>query len=378
MTTDQFFTEFPEVGRGEWLAQVSKDLKGKALEDLDWPLTGGLRVSPLVHAESTHTYAPLLTQTCNWEICELIPVANPAEANALSLEALNGGAEALQFELGHSPSWTEFDQLFAGIHPDFIGLHFTGIGVRQNPAAVLSHLSRLGNTRNLSVASWQGSLEYHPLGEQIALIDWRYLVDLIDFTQSEFPAFTVISIPFSTDEDPVAALSETLVLANEYFKNIDSRGASVSKLALRFQIEVSIGSNYFLEMAKIRAVKLLWLHLLKAWGVTASLPKIAAKFSPQTYTEELYSNMIRASTMAMSAVLGGADRLTVLPYDSDRSDLASYPAAFGRRIARNVQHLLKMESHLDESLDPVAGSLYLENLTNQLAQNAWQKFQEQA
>ncbi len=124
----------------------------------------------------------------------------------------------------------------------------------------------------------------------------------------------------------------------------------------------------------MRAFKLLWLHILKVWNAPLTLPATAVHFNIDAYTDDLYTNMIRATTMAMSAVLGGADRLTVLPYDAGREASAQYPPAFGRRIARNVQHLLQLESGLGDIPDPAAGSYYIETLTRQLAEAAWKEF----
>lgn len=139
---------------------------------------------------------------------------------------------------------------------------------------------------------------------------------------------------------------------------------------------MTLGKSYFFEIAKIRAFKLLWLNVLKGWGAPLRHPVVETRFQAEAYTDELYTNMIRATTMAMSAVLGGADRLTVLPYDAGREHQASYSPAFSRHIARNVQHLLKMESFFSEIPDPAAGSYYIEQLTQQLAARAWTAFQK--
>ena len=142
------------------------------------------------------------------------------------------------------------------------------------------------------------------------------------------------------------------------------------------QFSMYIGKSYFVEIAKLRAFKILWANFLKAWGAEPVYPVQDVRFFPGDYTGDLYTNMIRATTMAMSAVLGGANRLTVLPYDAGREAEAVYPRAFARRVARNVQHLLQLESGFAELADPAAGSYYLEKLTAQLASSAWEKFQK--
>jgi methylmalonyl-CoA mutase len=166
-----------------------------------------------------------------------------------------------------------------------------------------------------------------------------------------------------------------LTHGNLYLQKLTERGLSAEQAAGILQFSIPVGKSYFLEIAKIRAFRLLWLNILKAWDVPLDYPVTEARFQAESYTDELYSNMIRATTMAMSAVLGGADRLTVVPYDAGREEQAAYPQAFGRRIARNVQHLLKMESSFSEIPDPAAGSYYIEKLTQQLAERAWSAFQ---
>jgi len=158
---------------------------------------------------------------------------------------------------------------------------------------------------------------------------------------------------------------------NLYLEKLTERGLSPAEAANTLQFSIALGKSYFLEIARIRAFKLLWLNVLKAWGAPLDYPAVEAHFQPEAYSDELHTNMIRATTMAMSAVLGGADRLTVLPYDAGREAQATYSQSFSRRIARNVQHLLKMESFFHEIPDAAAGSYYIEKLTQQLAEKAW-------
>ncbi len=219
----------------------------------------------------------------------------------------------------------------------------------------------------------RGSLGYDPASQAAASVpaiapDWRYLADLTEFAQQKFPQFKVLSLGGSDQPD---LASDLLRRANVYLEKLTERGISAAQAAAAMQFSVKIGPSYFLEMAQLRAIRLVWLNVLKAWGVAPALPALAVSFRPDAYTDDLYTNMIRATTISMSAVLGGAERLTVLPYDKGREALAAYPQAFGRRIARNVQHLLKMESGFDQLADPAAGSYYIETLTRQLAERMW-------
>src|SRR5690606_19484509 len=122
-----------------------------------------------------------------------------------------------------------------------------------------------------------------------------------------------------------------------------------------------------------RALKILWANVLEAYGVKVQMPFIEVHFAPESQDNNINTNMIRAATQALSAVIGGADRLYVLPANAA---LGEASMSFTRRIARNVQHLLQMESHVDKVFDAGAGSYYIEKLTNILAEKAWAKFQE--
>jgi methylmalonyl-CoA mutase len=140
------------------------------------------------------------------------------------------------------------------------------------------------------------------------------------------------------------------------------------------QFKIKIGRSYFLEIAKIRALKILWANLQKAWNLSIQPAYIQAELDPQSQDDNPNKNMIRAATQAMSAVIGGADTLFVLPADEQKDPVGT---AFSRRMARNVQHLLKLESHLDKVEDPAAGSYYIQQLTDQLCDLVWEQLRQE-
>ncbi len=368
------FSEFPAVTKDEWLQKISKDLKDRPLEDFFWTLTDGLKVDPFAHSDDF----PIPPQPLNigahtWEICEDIPVSDPAAAQQLAMAALEGGAEGLCFWLESPVDADVFTRMLDGVHLDFIGLHFAGAGLEANPGLVLSQLSQIAATRGLKTAQLRGSLAYDPALHH-ERVDWRYLVDLLQFASENFPKFFMITVRAASDATPVDDLVSLLRQGQLYLQKMSERGMAPEQALAHMQFSIPIGSSYFYEIAKIRAFRLLWLHLLKAWNAPLQFPFVAAHFRAEQYTDNIYTNMIRGTTMAMSAVIGGAGRLTVLPYDAGRQAMATYPPSFGRRIARNVQHLLKMESGLDGLSDPAAGSYYIEKLTLQLAAAAWKRF----
>ena len=120
-------------------------------------------------------------------------------------------------------------------------------------------------------------------------------------------------------------------------------------------------------------MRILWFNVLKAYGLSEPDLFIAAYFAPDTQDENTHTNMVRAATQAMSAIIGGAKELYILPANVGAGE---NPTAFTRRIARNVQHILRLESYLDKVQDPAAGSFYIEKLTEELAKKAWAIFQQ--
>ncbi len=376
--SDDFFAEFPPVSKAQWLERISKDLKDKSLEDLHWQLTTDLKIDPFGHADDLPSPPePLLSEAGAWQINELIDATVIQAANRQALEALAYGANSLHFLLHSQHAASEMSILLDRIHFDFVSLQFSGAGVDHGPAAVLSALGGRAKEQDMALEDLRGALFYDPLAFTGKIQDWRYMVDLLAYAQAEFPGFRCITVDGRPAFQGTAGVVDELVsLVNhgaQYLQQMNERGMPVEKVASQIQFCGYVGKHYFVEIAKLRALRLLWLNVLKAWKIEPELPVLDIQFAPGAYTDDLYTNMVRATTMAMSAVLGGANRLTVLPYDAGREKQAQYPISFSRRIARNVQHLLQLESGFGALADPAAGSYYIEKLTAQLAAAAWEK-----
>ena len=376
-----FFAGFPPVHKQEWLERISKDLKGKPLDDLYWHLGNGITVDPFAHADEFPVPSKPLRETAGgWEINEDVEEPDPVLANRQALEALGCGAESLYFNLPVQAGATLFAPLLDGIYLDHISLSFGGTGLAAAPAAVLATLGNEAKQQGRSTRDLRGSLYYDPEAGPGQVRDWRYLAELLQYAQADFPGYRCVTVDGRPEYAGVQGVAGELVglldRGRVYLGKLTERGVDAGEVARQLQFSLYIGKSYFVEIAKLRAFSLLWMNVLKVWGAEPVLPVLDVRFFPGDYSDALYSNMIRATTMAMSAVLGGAQRLTVLPYDTGREAQATYPPAFARRIARNVQHLLKLESEFGDMTDPVAGSYYIEKLTAQLAQTAWDKFRQ--
>ncbi|MBC8081894.1 MAG: hypothetical protein H7Z21_01675, partial [Hymenobacter sp.] len=166
----------------------------------------------------------------------------------------------------------------------------------------------------------------------------------------------------------------TLAAAATYLSELPTGTLTPADVAAALRVHVAINPNYFFEMAKLRALRRLWATLLHAYGLpaeTASLPILAETSSWSQTTLDAHTNLLRVTTEAMSAVLGGADALSIRPFDS----LFQTPNEFSDRLARNLSVLLRTEAGLGQVQDAAAGSYYLETLTDTLAREAWALFQ---
>lgn len=363
------FTEFPPVTKAQWLAKIEKDLKGRPLSDLNWAQIPPLSINPFIHADDfTEQPAPILdNRSANtWAISEDIDVTDFAAANKQTLAALMAGINAPRFVFDTYPTENQLTQLLENVELDYISTHFQAKTDNRSP---LPFLKSFKNIAGEKAAELKGAVHYDPfanggnnVAETTALINWA---------AENLPNFIVITVNverfYKNTEGVVSELSNALLAGENYLKLLTDNGLTLDTLQNRIAFRFQIGSSYFVEIAKLRAFKLLWGNVLSAYNAEPTTPRLFACTTPILNDFDANIHKIQATTEAMSAVMGGIETLTVAP--SEASD-------FGRRIARNVQHLLSMESYLDRVADPSAGSYYIEKLTEQLAEAAWKAFQE--
>ena len=379
-TLDERYSLFPPNGKDAWTAQLEKELKGQPLTNLHWEIEPGLALAPLYTTEDRPTWhEPLQTahREGRWQVAERIEVEDTAAANALAVEAVRGGADALDLPLRHKPDTRSLQQLLDGVNPALVPLYFGEYYEDKDPLGFLHLFSAYLQQQGIEAHRVQGAIDFDPL------LDWveppiQTLADAIHFCSEHLPRFKCLQLNgryyFSSPGNTSTELATILAKGAEYLARLQEAGIPAATAQPFIQCSVAIGSSYFLEIAKLRALRLLWAQMLQGFGVQNPQPlTLVVHFAPETQGEDPHTNMIRATTQALSAVIGGADRLHVLPADAYTGQP---PSDFTRRIARNVQHLLRLESFLDKTVDPAAGSYYIETLTEQLALKAWDKFVE--
>ncbi|MCP4440496.1 MAG: hypothetical protein GY810_16245 [Aureispira sp.] len=351
------FGEFDAVSREEWIEEVKRYLKGKPMEGLDWNSDSGLVVEPY---PSPNTVAPLgiadLNSQNNWKIVEHIKVGEVATANKQALEALKWGAESLQFEFGTLPTADELRLLLSKIHLSMIDIVFLGDTIQQSAMEFLKNLQEATEGQPV-----KGAVE---LGQQVSL-------ECVLFIKDYLPKLSVVDVAIAQEGNLIENLANMLSHVSVCIDGLLAKGIEINTISQYFRLKVEVDDNYFIELSKIRAIKRLWLGILEAYEATeASLPHIAV-ITKSAATDNQHRNMITATAQTMAAAIGGANSILVTPS-------TDWPTAdtFSLRIARNVQHLLKMESYLDRVMDPAMGSYYIESISQKIIEKSWLKFHE--
>lgn len=376
------FEEFPASAKAEWLARMEKELKGKPLEDLHWhlDLDETIVTPPFYHVDDLpklHAPIPRTSDSNDWKIGEYVEVHDVATANEEVLEGLAGGVQAPLFQLGRELKDPEMAQLLRGIDLSLISTHFGQYFPTKDPHRLLFQFHRTAQKAGFNPATLKGSIDCDPI------LDWPeppfdMQADMVRFVQDTMPGFKVVQVNarrlHSGPENTAWELAYTIAKGSEYLAQMALRGLPAATVNRHLQFSTTVSTSYFVEIAKLRALRLLWAKVLDAYGVKEDVaPNMEVHPAPETQGKDPNANLIKAATEVMSAAIGGADIIYVLPANAALME-ASTP--FTRRMARNVQHILKLESHFDRVADPAAGSYYIENLTDMLARRAWELFQE--
>lgn len=386
------FSEFEPVSRQKWEEQIKKDLKGSDYKNLlSWDTLEGIKPLPFYRKEDLDDLPFSKDEMLSgryrrdWRRCEPITGATPSEANRQIKNGIEAGADAVQIHcrvhysdglLGGNMTGTQlqaqkdFSRLLDGVDPAGLKLIFNS---GMNTPAILAML-RNEKVDGASAAFLFDPFTYCATHGREPLHESRLNL-LIEQLGSERNYKTLAAdglFYHLSGATIVQELGIALSIASEYLAR--SPENSINKISGSIFFRLSAGGLYFPEIAKYRAVKLLWANLLKAYGADSTIPlEIHAESTPQNKTlADPHNNILRATTEAMAAVLGGVDSLLLHPYDNTFRD----PTSFSRRISRNVHHIIKEESYLAKVADPSAGSYYIESLTDQIARESWKFFQQ--
>lgn len=397
----KFRDDFPPVSTAEWEEKIKQDLKGADYnKKLIWRPIEGFAVRPYYRAEdlkeirhldiSPAVYPWVRGKTDrdnSWFVHQDVDArSNFDMANKKALNVLNRGVDSIGFLLDEEtkPSQQQFEEMLDNICIQAIELTFRAGHASQH---VLNLFRQKIEEESIDKDEVQGSLDYNPLGclnrygnfcepSHHQFSELKELVEKAD----DLPGFAVVEVDAAWIHNAGASIVQELAFAlsmgNEYLAYLTDQGLTVDVAARNMHFMLGVGPSYFLEIAKFRAARILWAKVVEAYGpsnVNSTQMRIHAATSRWNQTiYDPYVNMIRDTTEAMSASLGGADSITVTPYDSPFEE----PTDFAKRIARNTQIILKEEAHFDRVVDPAGGAYYIEELTQSIAEHSWQLFQE--
>lgn len=354
------FNEYKSVSAKAWKQKIQLDLKGDDYnEALIWNSPEGIDVKPFYHADEFKSLPETsTTKATSWKIYQTIYVSNVEHANIKTIDVLNRGADSIKFIVPTKN--ISIDKLLKDIDLTSTPIHFE-----------LQFLSEefIKKTINISSNS-KIHLNIDIIGNLAKTGNWYYNLNkdheiLESIVLNSASLQSILSIDVSLYQNAganmVQQLAYGLAHANEYLNHFGK------KVVNQINFNVSIGTNYFFEIAKLRALQLLWKTLASEYSENVSTCHIYA--TPTKRNKTIYdynTNMLRTTTECMSAILGGAHTISNLPYDS----VYHKDNEFGERISRNQLLILKHESYFNKVNNPADGSYYIENLTHQMAEKS--------
>lgn len=394
---NKLFNDFPPISTKEWEELIQKDLKGGDYErKLVWKPIEGFSVKPYYRQEDLTNleyldnipgefpYTRGASLTNNWKVRQDIIIEDCVVANRVAIKAIENGVDSLGFIFNDDISYESFVILLKDIDIKEIEINFV---TKKMNTLYLDFLYQYANDLKIDFQLLKGSnncdrLSYRLLNgfflcekEQVENIESMLLK-----YHAKLPSFTLLTIDakhfHNSGSSIVQELGFAIAMGAEYFKILLEKNISAELIAKTIKFNFAVGSNYFMEIAKLRAIRYLWSKIMEANNVSdfkSSMINIHCETSNINKTiYDPHVNILRATTEAMSAVLGGTSSLCVGAFDTAYNDSNE----FSTRIARNLQLIIKEEAHFDKVIDPAGGSYYIENLTNELINKAWNLFLE--
>lgn len=395
----KLFSEFAPNTMQQWLDKVTADLKGADFnKKLVWRTNEGFNVQPMYRLENM---ADLKNLDCfpgeypfvrgnkkdnnDWFVRQDIPVEDLAEANKKALDVLNKGVNSLGFVFTGCREITKADigVLLNGICLECIEINFVG---ECKKCGILDAFKAWVEEKGIDPAKIQGGINIDPLSDltlkgKICCENPFAGVQKNTEKMAAFKNFKTIEVGGyvfnNSGASIVQELGFSLAAGVEYLDKLTDAGMKIGDVAPRIRFHFATGSKYFMEIAKLRAARYLWAHIVKAYAPACDCAcEMNIHAETSQWNKTVYDpnvNMLRTQTETMSATLGGVDSFLVHPYDYV---FECQPSELGERVARNQQLLLKEEAHFSKIVDAAGGAYYIEELTQSIADAAWKLFLE--
>lgn len=392
---EKLFTEFVAPSKQEWLDKIQVDLKGADFDKrLVWRTNEGFNVQPFYRREDVlklktpdalpgeFPYVRGNKKKDNeWYVRQDIKADDAKAANEKALDLLNKGIDSLCFKISGDDVNKEFvETLLKDIVCDAVELNFNTC--KRHTLELAKILTEYFEQKGYDKAKIVGSLDWDPM-EKIVMKghDVTPILDLapeIVKALAEYPNFRCITVNAVSLNNAgsyiVQELGYALAWGNDYLNRLVEAGVDVDLAASKIKFNMGITENFFMEIAKFRAARMLWAEIVKQYApkndesCKMCVNAVTSKYNMTLF--DSYVNLLRSQTETMSAALAGVHSIVVTPFDA----VYETPNDFSERIARNQQLLLKEESHFDKVVDPGAGSYFIEELTTSLANEGWKIF----
>ncbi len=404
MANKKLFTEFNPATKKAWEEKINQDLKGADYEKkLITKTIEGINIKPYYRTEDLSELEYLKTNpgvfpfvrtnnTINnfHEIRQDIKVGDFNTANNKANEIISKGVSSIGFDLNeiNKIDYINLASLLEGIDIEKIEINFIS---KKSAEDILSLFIKYISDKKSDSGNIRGSLDYDPLGYKTITGNCydetdgschfsKKLKSLYKLVENNLPNFKILSVNAqhfrNAGSTAVQEVAFGLSIGSDYLAKANDSGIKAGDIAPKMKFNFAVASNYFMEIAKIRASRILWAKIIEAYGVEDKskcdmyIHSVTCDWNKTAY--DPYVNVLRTTSESMSAILGGTDSLTVNPFDSSFEK----PDDFSERIARNTQIILKEEAYFDKAVDPSAGSYYIESLTNSIAEHAWKLFLE--
>jgi len=419
----RLLAEFPPVSYDDWRKLVEAELKGAPFDKKMFTATyEGITLKPiycradvanLPHVNSLPGFAPFVRGASasgyvkeSWDVSQEIAVASPTEFNHAARNSITRGLSALNMVLdratrnGHDPDWAPAEDVGCGGLSiatlgdldralEGVDLEKTSLFVRSGASALpfAAVLLALAKKRKKAAVQLRGCIEMDPLGvlahegklPQSLDGAYREMSALTRWAATNAPQLQTICVHsrawHESGGSAVQELAYTHATGVEYLRQLNNLGLDVNTAAPRIRFAITVGSNFFMEIAKLRALRMLWSHAVAAAGGNEAAQKASLHVRTSQWNKSVvdpYNNLLRATVEAFAGVLGGCDSMQVSAFD----EVVRQPDDFSLRVARNTQLVLQKECDLNHVIDPAGGSWFVESATAELATRAWAVFQD--
>ncbi|MDQ3393223.1 MAG: methylmalonyl-CoA mutase family protein [Bacteroidota bacterium] len=376
----KIFEGFDPFSKAAWIDLIMKDLNEN--KTMDWSSEEEIEIAPFYTKEDVAGMLPLKlpTQTKEWKYLELLDVYDNKKSNKTALDALQNGADGLIINL-EGENEIIFPKLFENILPEHCIISFKTKAVK---AHYLNDYFKFIDSSGSAPSIIEGSLYLDPiaawtLNPTQKSPDFQSVFEILNLSKA-FKNFHCFSVTTDVYKNSGASIIQEAALFIcsfiQYVKEFSKQGIDVETIFQKVSFHTSIGTNFFHEIAKIRALKSLTSQIAASYKIknfAAGEIPIHGETGWWTKTaKDPHSNILRNTTEAMSGILGGCSTISILPFDvvfGDHNELS-------RRVARNISNILKEEAYFNKVPGAVSGSYYLENLTYKMLDKIWLQVQE--